>query len=92
VDALKTLISTMADAITCQGPEQVRRAMEAVSSARPHPPFDYPLVHEGEPSHRHEGIPSPRHAERGREVSRLDRSCNTPSPYGQERYVFLLPT
>ncbi|KAJ8425533.1 LOW QUALITY PROTEIN: hypothetical protein Cgig2_021338 [Carnegiea gigantea] len=56
----------MVDAITSQVSEQVRRVMEAVSSARPSPPFDYLLVHEGEPSHRPEGIPSPRHTERGR--------------------------
>ncbi|KAJ8443343.1 hypothetical protein Cgig2_015824 [Carnegiea gigantea] len=64
----------MADAITSQVYEQIRRAMEAASSARPHPPFDYPRVHEDKPSHRPEGIPSPRHAECDREVSRSDRS------------------
>ncbi|KAJ8423403.1 hypothetical protein Cgig2_030570 [Carnegiea gigantea] len=48
--------------------------MEAVSSARPPPPFDYPLVHEGEPSHRPEGIPSLRPTECGQEISRSDQS------------------
>jgi len=74
VDALKSLIFTMADAITHQVFEQVRRAIEAASSARPPPPFDYPLVHEGEPSHPQGGILSPRHTERSREVSRSDRN------------------
>ncbi|KAJ8443428.1 hypothetical protein Cgig2_026215 [Carnegiea gigantea] len=41
--------------------------MEAASSARSPPPFDYPLVHDGEPSHRPEGIPSPHRTKRGRE-------------------------
>ncbi|KAJ8452572.1 hypothetical protein Cgig2_004908 [Carnegiea gigantea] len=67
-------MSTMVDAITRQVSEQVKRAMEAASSARLPPAFDYPLVHEGEPSRRLEGIPSPRPAKRGREVSQSDRS------------------
>ncbi|KAJ8433849.1 hypothetical protein Cgig2_032060 [Carnegiea gigantea] len=73
----------MADTITHQVSEQVKRVMEAASLARPPPPSDYPLVHEGEPSHRLEGIPSPRPTERGREVSRSDRS-GRPGP-GQLR-------
>ncbi|KAJ8421184.1 LOW QUALITY PROTEIN: hypothetical protein Cgig2_011312 [Carnegiea gigantea] len=74
MDALESLMSTMADAITRQVSEQVRRAMEAASLARPHPPFDYPLVHEREPSHRPERMLSPRYAEHGRELSRSDWS------------------
>ncbi|KAJ8421602.1 hypothetical protein Cgig2_025731 [Carnegiea gigantea] len=74
VDALKSLMSTLTDAITCQVFEQVRRAMEAANPARPLPHFDHPPVHEGEPSHRLERIPSPRYTERGREVSRSDQS------------------
>ncbi|KAJ8430631.1 hypothetical protein Cgig2_008311 [Carnegiea gigantea] len=48
--------------------------MEAAYPARSLPHFDYLSVHEGEPSHRPERIPSPRYMERGREVSRLYRS------------------
>jgi len=40
VDALKSLMPTMADTITRQVSEQIRRAMEAASSAGPPPPFD----------------------------------------------------
>ncbi|KAJ8424900.1 hypothetical protein Cgig2_007625 [Carnegiea gigantea] len=74
VDTLKSLMSTMADAITRQVSEQVKRAMEAASSARPPPALEYQLVHKGEPSHRLEGIPSPHPTERGREVSQSDQS------------------
>ena len=48
--------------------------MEAASFARLPPPFDYPLVREGKPSHRPKGIQSPYHTERDREVSWSDRS------------------
>ncbi|KAJ8419823.1 LOW QUALITY PROTEIN: hypothetical protein Cgig2_013317 [Carnegiea gigantea] len=48
--------------------------MEAAGSAQPPPPFDYPLVHKGKPSHRPEGIPSLRPTECGQEVSRSDQS------------------
>ncbi|KAJ8433447.1 hypothetical protein Cgig2_017407 [Carnegiea gigantea] len=41
--------------------------MEVASSARPPSAFEYPLVHEGEPYHWSEGIPSPHPTERGRE-------------------------
>ncbi|KAJ8419878.1 LOW QUALITY PROTEIN: hypothetical protein Cgig2_007494 [Carnegiea gigantea] len=40
-------MSTMVDAITRQGSEQVKRSMEVACSAKP--------VHEGEPSHRRKG-------------------------------------
>ncbi|KAJ8424179.1 hypothetical protein Cgig2_015913 [Carnegiea gigantea] len=79
VDALKSLMSTMADAITHQVSEQVKRAMEAASSARPPLTFEYSLVYEGEPSHRSGGISSPRPTERGPEVSRSDRSGRLPT-------------
>ncbi|KAJ8424904.1 hypothetical protein Cgig2_007629 [Carnegiea gigantea] len=72
-------MSTMADAITRQVSEQVKRAMEAASSARPPPALEYPLVHEGEPSHQLEGIPSPRPIECGREVSQSDQSGRLPT-------------
>ncbi|KAJ8429330.1 hypothetical protein Cgig2_026560 [Carnegiea gigantea] len=65
VDVLKSLMSTMADAITHQVSEQVERAVEAASSARPPPALEYPLVYEGERFYRSEGIPSPRPTERG---------------------------
>ncbi|KAJ8424431.1 hypothetical protein Cgig2_010660 [Carnegiea gigantea] len=74
VDALKSLMSTMADAVTRRVSEQVKRTIEATSSARPPVAFEYPLVHEGEPSHRSGTIPSPRPTERGRGVSQSDQS------------------
>ncbi|KAJ8420066.1 hypothetical protein Cgig2_029000 [Carnegiea gigantea] len=40
----------MADTIAHQVCEQVKRALEVVGSAKPLPPLEYPLVHEGEPS------------------------------------------
>ncbi|KAJ8434743.1 LOW QUALITY PROTEIN: hypothetical protein Cgig2_001946 [Carnegiea gigantea] len=51
--------------------------MDAASSARPPPAFDYPLVHEGERSHRPEEIPSPSPMERGWEVSHSDGRPHT---------------
>ena len=70
MDTLKSLISTMADAITCQVSEQVKKAMEATGSAQPVP--------EGEPSLRLEGRPSFRLMEYGRQVAQLDRSDRLP--------------
>ncbi|KAJ8442186.1 hypothetical protein Cgig2_005126 [Carnegiea gigantea] len=72
-------MSTVANAITWQVSEQVKRAMEAAGSAKPPPPLEYPLAHEGEPSHRPEGIPSLRLRERGRETSRSDRRGRVPT-------------
>ncbi|KAJ8420014.1 hypothetical protein Cgig2_016914 [Carnegiea gigantea] len=43
-------MSTMADAITRQVFEQVKRAVEVAGLAKPLPPLQYPLVHEREPS------------------------------------------
>ncbi|KAJ8445652.1 hypothetical protein Cgig2_009053 [Carnegiea gigantea] len=70
MDTLKSLMSTMADAITRQVSEQVKRAMEVAGSAQPVP--------EGEPSRRPEGRPSFRLMEHGREVARSDRSDRLP--------------
>ncbi|KAJ8437644.1 hypothetical protein Cgig2_018434 [Carnegiea gigantea] len=78
-------MSTMADAITRQVSEKVKKAMEAASSVRRPLAFEYPLVHEGEPSHRPEGIPFPRPTERGREVSRSDRSGRLPTGQLRQR-------
>ncbi|KAJ8433465.1 hypothetical protein Cgig2_014506 [Carnegiea gigantea] len=61
----------MADAITRQVSEQVKRAMEVAGLAKP--------VHEGEPSHRSEGMPSLRPMERSREVAWSDRSDRLPT-------------
>ncbi|KAJ8420669.1 LOW QUALITY PROTEIN: hypothetical protein Cgig2_025353 [Carnegiea gigantea] len=72
-------MSTIADAITRQVSEQVKRVMEVVGPAKPPLPLEYPLVHEGEPSHRPEGIPSLRPMECSREVARLDRSDRFPT-------------
>ncbi|KAJ8434637.1 hypothetical protein Cgig2_032915 [Carnegiea gigantea] len=66
VDTLKSLMSTMADAITRQVSEQVKRAMEVAGSAKP--------VYEEEPSYRQEGMPSLRPVECSCEVARSDRS------------------
>ncbi|KAJ8422957.1 hypothetical protein Cgig2_031579 [Carnegiea gigantea] len=69
----------MADAITRQVSEQVKRAMEAASSARPPTALECPLVHEGEPSHRLEGTPSPCPIECGGEVSQSEQSGRLPT-------------
>ncbi|KAJ8437091.1 LOW QUALITY PROTEIN: hypothetical protein Cgig2_016445 [Carnegiea gigantea] len=67
---MKSLMSSMADAIMRQVSEQVKRAMEVASSAKP--------VHEKEPSHRPKRMPSLRPMERNREVARSDRSDQLP--------------
>jgi len=66
VDALKSLMSAMADAITRQVSEQVKRAMEVKGSTKP--------VHGEEPFHRPKGMSSLRPVECGREGTRSDRS------------------
>ncbi|KAJ8420507.1 LOW QUALITY PROTEIN: hypothetical protein Cgig2_015271 [Carnegiea gigantea] len=48
--------------------------MEAANSARSLPYIDYQPVHEGEPSHRPEQIPSPHYTDCRREVPRSNRS------------------
>ncbi|KAJ8426833.1 LOW QUALITY PROTEIN: hypothetical protein Cgig2_025771 [Carnegiea gigantea] len=67
----------MADAITRQVSEQ--RAIEVAGSARPLPPPEHPLVHEGEPSHQSEWMSSLRPMERSREVAQLDWSDRLPT-------------
>ncbi|KAJ8435784.1 hypothetical protein Cgig2_030650 [Carnegiea gigantea] len=64
-------MSTMADVITHQVSEQVKRAMEVAGSAKP--------VHEGEPSYRPEGMPSFRPMKRSREVARSEKSDRLPT-------------
>jgi len=66
VNALKSLISTMADAITRQVSEQVKRAMEVAGSTKP--------VHGGKPFRRPEGMSSLCPMECGREVAWSYRS------------------
>ncbi|KAJ8453378.1 hypothetical protein Cgig2_008262 [Carnegiea gigantea] len=66
VDALKSLMSTMAVAITCQVMEQVKRVVEVTGSAR--------LVDGEETSHRPEGMPSLCPVESGRKGMPTDRS------------------
>ncbi|KAJ8422258.1 hypothetical protein Cgig2_029101 [Carnegiea gigantea] len=60
----------MADAITRQVYEQVKRAMGVAGSTKP--------VNEGEPSHWSEGMSSLRPMERSREVARSNRSDRLP--------------
>ncbi|KAJ8433088.1 LOW QUALITY PROTEIN: hypothetical protein Cgig2_014136 [Carnegiea gigantea] len=77
VDALKSLMSTMADAITRQVTEQVKRAIEVAGSTRP--------VHGEEPSHRSEEIPSLCLVERSREATRgrIAASATASTPYAR---------
>ncbi|KAJ8420466.1 hypothetical protein Cgig2_010852 [Carnegiea gigantea] len=65
VDTLKSLMSTMVDAITRQVTEQVKRVVEVTGSARP--------VHGEETSHRSEGMPSLRHVESSQKGMGTDR-------------------
>jgi len=66
MDTLKSLMSTMADTITRQVAEQVKKVMEVTGSAQP--------IQDGEPSHRPEGRPAFRLMEQGREAVRSERS------------------
>ncbi|KAJ8424154.1 hypothetical protein Cgig2_001616 [Carnegiea gigantea] len=57
-------MSTMTDTIMQQVTEQVKKAMEASSSARPLPHFDYVPTTSCEPSHRHAPILSYLHGDK----------------------------
>ena len=70
MDTLKSLMSTMADAITHQVSEQVKRAMEVAGSAQPVPEEELP--------HQPEGRPSYRLMEHGREAARSNKSDRLP--------------
>ncbi|KAJ8426960.1 hypothetical protein Cgig2_027684 [Carnegiea gigantea] len=59
MDALKNFMSTMTDAIMQQVSEQVNKAVEATSSARPLPHFEYVPTTGSEPSHRDDPMMSP---------------------------------
>ncbi|KAJ8427148.1 hypothetical protein Cgig2_017239 [Carnegiea gigantea] len=63
VDALKNSMSTMTDAIIQQVFEQVKKAMEYASPARPLPHFDYVPTTGCESSRRHVPVMSHRHSE-----------------------------
>ena len=74
MDVLKNFMFTMTDTIMQQLSEQVKKAMEVVSPARPLPHFDYVLTMGYEPSHRHVPVTSHRHNDGGREVARPGRN------------------
>ncbi|KAJ8430104.1 hypothetical protein Cgig2_007168 [Carnegiea gigantea] len=74
MDGLKNFMSTMANTIMQQVSEQVKKAMEAVSSAKPLPRFDYVPTMGYEPSHRHGLMASHRHSDGVREGARPDRN------------------
>ncbi|KAJ8434115.1 hypothetical protein Cgig2_024233 [Carnegiea gigantea] len=69
----------MADAITRQVSEEVRRAMEVAGTANPILPLEYPFAREGEPSHCLEEMLSLRPMEHSREVARSERSDRLPT-------------
>lgn len=58
VDALKNFMSTRTDTLMQQISQQVKKAVEAVSSARPVPRFDYMPAPGCEPSYRHAPVAS----------------------------------
>jgi len=72
VDALKNFMSTMTDAIMQQVSKQVKKAMEAASSARPLLHFEYVPAMSCQPSRRRDPVASPRCNERVQEASRVD--------------------
>ncbi|KAJ8434454.1 hypothetical protein Cgig2_025424 [Carnegiea gigantea] len=61
----------MADSITRQVSEQVKRAMEVAGLTKPLPPLKYPLIQEGETSHQPEGMSSLRPMEHSREIGAI---------------------
>ena len=72
LDALKNIVSTMTDTIMQQVSEQVRKAIEAASSARPLLYFKYaPTIGCG-PFHRHIPGASHRHSDERRAVIHTD--------------------
>ena len=68
VDALKNFMSTMTVTIMQQVCEQVKKAVEAVSTARPLPRFEYVPTGGCEPSRRRDPVTSPRRNERVQEA------------------------
>ncbi|KAJ8429827.1 hypothetical protein Cgig2_000155 [Carnegiea gigantea] len=76
VGALKNFMYTMTDAIMQQVSKQVKKAVEATSSTRPLPRFEYVSTAGCEPSHRHDFAMSPRHSERMQEALTLTKTEN----------------
>ncbi|KAJ8438999.1 hypothetical protein Cgig2_012995 [Carnegiea gigantea] len=77
MDDLKNFMSTMKDAIMQQVSEQVKKVVEAASSVRPLPRFEYVPTIGCEPSHRHDPVVSLRHSERMREAPYLNGDRQT---------------
>ncbi|KAJ8438472.1 hypothetical protein Cgig2_008959 [Carnegiea gigantea] len=73
VDALKNLMSTITDTIMQQMTKQVKKAMEAASSARPLPHFNHVPTTGYKPSHRRVAVVKHRHSDEVREVVHPDR-------------------
>ncbi|KAJ8426921.1 hypothetical protein Cgig2_010439 [Carnegiea gigantea] len=82
VDALKNFMSSMTGTITQQVTKQVRRIMEAATSARPLPHFDYVPTAGCEPSHRH----------RGSHFLRKEREPAQPEPRDEECFKEIVAT
>jgi len=78
VDALENLRSTITDTIMQQVTEQVNKAMEVASSARPLPHFDYVPTTGYKLSHRHVPIMSHCQSDQVREVAHLERDGRSP--------------
>ncbi|KAJ8421483.1 hypothetical protein Cgig2_014961 [Carnegiea gigantea] len=72
VDALKNFMSTMTVAIMQQVSKQVKKAVEAASSARPLLHFEYVPAMDCEPSCKYDPVASPRHNERVQGASHVD--------------------
>ncbi|KAJ8428700.1 hypothetical protein Cgig2_018480 [Carnegiea gigantea] len=70
IDTFKSLMSNMADTITRQMSEQVKKAMDTAGSAQPVPAGGF--------LHRPESRPSSHPREHGREVTRSERSARLP--------------
>ncbi|KAJ8435163.1 hypothetical protein Cgig2_007784 [Carnegiea gigantea] len=73
VDAFKNFMSAMTDTIMQQVSKQVQTAVEAVSTARPLPHFEYVPTTGCEPSLRHDPMVSHRHSEGMREAPHVNR-------------------
>ena len=72
MEALKNSMSIMTGTIMQQVSEQVKKAMEAASPAKPLPHFDYVPNTGNEPSHKHVPVISHCHGEVAREAACLD--------------------
>jgi len=79
VDAVENFMSIVMDTITQQVSEWVKRAIEAATSVRPFPHFDYVTTYDGEPSRRPERVPSPHY------TGGISVEPARPAPYGAAR-------